>query len=79
MVFGGGGRLPTLMAFPGIFKGEHVKHEKCISIFSGKEISVEFDSPRALQIDGETVLGVTKYTVCVNSKIKTEEKEEIAL
>lgn len=26
-------------------------------------ITVEFDSPRALQVDGETVLGVTSYTV----------------
>ena len=30
---------------------------------TGKEVKVEFDSPRALQIDGETVLGVKEYTV----------------
>ena len=29
----------------------------------GHEITVEFDRPCALQIDGETVLGVTSYTV----------------
>ena len=54
--------LPTLIAFPSIFKGEHVKKEKMIKLFKGHEITVEFERPCALQIDGETVLGVTKYT-----------------
>jgi diacylglycerol kinase family enzyme len=50
------------MAFPSIFKGEHVKKTKIVKVFSGKEITVEFDRPTAIQIDGETILGVTKYT-----------------
>lgn len=54
--------LPTLIAFPSIFKGEHVKKTKMIKLFKGHEITVEFERPCALQIDGETVLGVTKYT-----------------
>lgn len=33
-----------------------------MTVLEGKTITVEFDSPRALQIDGETVLGVTSYT-----------------
>lgn len=61
MVFGGGGRLPTLMAFPGIFKGEHVK-SKYVKLFTGKKITVRFSQPTPLQIDGETILGVTEYT-----------------
>ena len=28
----------------------------------GNEITVEFDRPTALQVDGETILGVTSYT-----------------
>ncbi len=63
MLFHTTGRIRTLMIFPKIFKGEHVKHTNAISIFTGKEITVEFDSPRALQVDGETVLGVKSYTV----------------
>ena len=63
MVFHGSGKLKTLMIFPSLFKGEHIKHKKHISILRGREITVEFDSPRALQIDGETVLGVTSYSV----------------
>ena len=50
------------MIFPSIFKGAHVKHTKHVKVLTGKEISVEFDSPRAIQIDGETILGVTAYT-----------------
>lgn len=72
MIFGGGGRLRTLMAFPSIFKGEHVKYTKMVHIISGKDISVTFDSPAPVQIDGETILGVTSYHAyaCVNAEIK---------
>ena len=53
------------MAFPGIFKGEHVKHKDMVEVLSGKRITVEFDKPQSLQIDGETILGVTSYTATV--------------
>lgn len=62
MLFHGSGKLKTLMIFPSLFKGEHVKHTKNVTVLTGHEITVEFDSPRALQIDGETILGVEKYT-----------------
>ena len=62
VVWHGSGKLSTLMTFPSIFKGEHVKKEKMIKVIKGHEITVEFDRPCALQIDGETVLGVTSYS-----------------
>ena len=62
MVFHGGGRLRTLMAFPSIFKGEHIKYSKMVSVLSGNKITVTFDRPAPLQIDGETILNVTSYT-----------------
>ena len=77
MVFHTTGRIRTLKIFPSIFKGKHVKYKKAISIFSGKEISVEFDSPRALQVDGETILGVTKYSVKAYSDAKLEEEAAV--
>ncbi len=61
IVFHGSGKLHTLMIFPSIFKGEHVKHTKQVAVFEGHDITVEFDNPCALQIDGETVLAVSKY------------------
>lgn len=63
MVFGGSGKLKTLCIFPSIFKGTHVTHKKQVTILTGHDISVKFDRPTALQIDGETVLGVTGYRV----------------
>ena len=62
MLFHGSGKLKTLMIFPSIFKGEHVKHTDCVTVIEGKNITVKFDRPTPLQIDGETVLGVTEYT-----------------
>ena len=61
VVWHGSGKLKTLMMFPSIFKGEHVQHTKNVALMEGYDITVEFDGPCAAQIDGETVLAVTKY------------------
>lgn len=61
MAMYGAGRLKTLMRFPSVFKGEHTKYTDMVQIFSGMDITVTFERPTALQIDGETVLNVTKY------------------
>ena len=63
VVMHGKGKLSTLIAFPSIFKGEHIEKKDMISIFEGHNITVSFDKPTALQIDGETILGVTEYCV----------------
>ena len=65
-------RLKLLTVFPKIFKGRHVAHTDIFEIFTGKEVRVKFDRPVALQIDGETVLGVTEYTVKSHSLLKEE-------
>ncbi len=57
------GKLKTLMVFPGIFKGKHTTHTEMFSEITGHEIEVIFDRPTALQVDGETILGVTSYKV----------------
>ena len=62
MLFHGSGKLKTLLIFPSIFKGEHVKKTKNVTVLSGNEITVRYDEPRALQIDGETILNVSEYT-----------------
>ena len=67
-------RLKLLTVFPKIFKGTHVTHTDIIDIFTGKDVKVKFDRPVGLQIDGETVLGVTEYTVKSHSLIKEEAK-----
>lgn len=63
MAMYGKGRLATLMVFPSIFKGEHIKHNDMCTTISGYSVEVSFDIPCALQIDGETVLNVSSYKV----------------
>lgn len=54
-------RLKLLILFKQIFSGTHVKNKDVIDVLTGHEITVEFDRPTALQIDGETVTGVLSY------------------
>lgn len=63
MVFHGSSKLKTLMIFPSIFKGEHIKNKKYVTVLKGSDVTVEFDRPTALQIDGETMLNVSAYNV----------------
>lgn len=55
-------KLKSLMLFPSIFKGEHVKNTEVVKVLTGNKISVRFDSACAVQIDGDTVLDVVEYT-----------------
>lgn len=73
MIFHDTTNIQTLMIFPSIFKGEHIKKDKKVTVLSGKEITVEFSSPRPLQIDGETIPNVSSYTAR-SAKIEAELK-----
>lgn len=59
----GSGKLKTLRVFPSIFKGEHIEHKEMVDVLRGNSVTVEFDRPCALQIDGETIPNVTSYSV----------------
>lgn len=75
MVYRSRSKLVALIVFPSLFKGEHVKHKKQVKIFSGSEITVEFDRPAPLQVDGETILNVTSYTAyTAPAKVKTQQE-----
>lgn len=56
-------KLKTLIVFPGIFKGAHVRHKEMASVLTGHDITVRFDQPTPLQIDGETIPDVLEYHV----------------
>ena len=66
-------RLRLLTVFPRIFKGTHKKFTKIIKFYKCKSVTVEFDTPTALQVDGETFSGVTSYSAKSYSLIKTKE------
>lgn len=77
MLFHGAGRLRTLCVFPSIFKGAHVKHTKMVALHTGHEITVEFDCPTPLQIDGETILDVTSYTARAAQRATAKKKQGV--
>jgi diacylglycerol kinase family enzyme len=72
MVFHDSSPLKTLMIFPKIFKGEHVNSKKYVEVIEGYDISVEFEKPCALQVDGETVLNVSSYTAKATARKPAE-------
>ncbi len=63
VVMYGTGKLKTLMVFPSIFEGKHIRHTEMVEVITGHEIEVRFDRPTALQIDGETISGVESYVM----------------
>ena len=63
LVFYGSGKLKTLAVFPSVFKGEHIKHTEMTQVLTGHDITVEFDRPVAIQVDGETTRNIHSYSV----------------
>lgn len=61
MVMHKAGRIGTLCVFPSIFKGKHIDHKKTVAIQAGHDITVKFDRPVTLQIDGEVITDVSEY------------------
>ncbi len=75
-------KLKTLMVFPSIFKGKHVEHTKIVEVLTGHEITVAFDRPTPLQVDGETYVNVNHYSVSAGAanspKNASEDEKETA-
>lgn len=77
------GHLTLLFLFKSIFTGTHTKYKKYVDIVRGSDISVTFDRPTALQIDGETVRDVLSYSVIsgkgIHERIISAEKAELVI
>ncbi len=69
-------KLAILYIFPSIFSGKHTKYKSVVEIFKGHEITVSFDRPTALQVDGETVTNVLSYTVKSEKALLDEKLNE---
>lgn len=61
-------RFKILTLFPSIFKGKHTKYTKYIDLVKCHSISVKYDRPCALQMDGEPNFDITEYTACASAK-----------
>lgn len=66
VLFHGSGKLKTLSIFPSIFEGKHINHKETVTVITGHEVNVKYDRPSSLQIDGETILNVSEYSVTAN-------------
>lgn len=56
-------RIKALFILPSMFKGKHIKHTDIIDISEGNEISIIYDKPAPMQIDGETIPDVIRCDV----------------
>ncbi len=54
-------RTSILTKLPTVYKGRHMKFKKVFEIIEGRDIRVEFDTPCALQIDGEPIKEVSFF------------------
>ncbi len=61
-------KLKVLYIFLSVFKGKHTKYKSVVAVHQGHEISVTYDKPAPMQIDGETISDVPSYTVSSNKK-----------
>ncbi len=62
-------KFNIIRLFPTIFKGKHMKFKKYVAVHKGHDITVRFDRPTALQIDGETVSDVIEYSVSAKALV----------
>ena len=67
--------IQTLIIFPSLFKGEHIKYKKKVEVMSGREIKVEFDAPQDVQIDGEIIRDVTEISAKKFADLKLRDAE----
>lgn len=56
-------RLSGFFFFHKLLKAKHIPFSKHASIIKGKNISVRFDKPTDIQIDGECIHGIYSYKV----------------
>lgn len=70
------GKLKAMSVFPEIYIGTHIRHKDVVTVLKGRDITVKFDEPSPLQIDGETVHEVTEYRVRC-AKVVEEEKNNL--
>lgn len=67
-------KLRIIRLFPSIFKGTHIKYTKYVTLNRGHNISVKFNRPITLQIDGEVFNNISEYEVKTNTYLDKEKE-----
>ncbi len=63
-------KFKIVSLFLSVFGGKHLKYKKYVAVHTGHKISVKFEYPAPLQIDGETISEVPEYTVTAENRMK---------
>ncbi len=53
-------KFKFLLLFPSIFKGNHIKYDKYLKLFRGKEVKVKSNDKLNMNIDGEVIANVNE-------------------
>lgn len=59
----GSSRLKSLLVMPSMYKGKHIRRKEMIEVLEGHNISVRYDKPAPVQIDGETIRDVMRCDI----------------
>ncbi len=65
-------KIKALLILPSMFKGKHIKHKDIIDVTEGHEITIIYDKPAPMQIDGETILDVIRCDVKACSAVNEQ-------
>ena len=65
-------KIRALCILPSMFKGKHIKHKDIVDVTEGHEITVIYDRPAPMQIDGETIPDVIRCDIKARSAVNCE-------
>ena len=66
VVMYGSSKIKSLLVMPSMAKGKHIKRKEMIEVLEGNEITVIYDKPASMQLDGENILNVTRCDIKTN-------------
>ncbi len=67
-------KLKIAALFLSIFKGNHIKYKKNVTIIKCNEATVKYERPCIMQIDGEAIIDVQEFSVSTKIKEKALKK-----
>ncbi len=67
-------KIKIIALFLSIFKGEHIKFKKNITVIKCNEAYVKYERPCIMQVDGEAMIDVQEFSVTSKTKQKAIKK-----
>lgn len=67
-------KIKIIALFLSIFKGNHIKYKKNVTIIKCNEATIKYERPCIMQIDGEAMIDVQEFSVTSKAKKKALKK-----